>query len=66
MRFPFGRSGLFAAAALSGAIVYWRVAEQRRTRQVGAEIDEAIAEGRAAADRLLAGTERGDEQFDKQ
>jgi hypothetical protein len=46
--------------------VYWRVAEQRRSRQAGAEIDEAIAEGRAAADRLLAGSERGDEQFDKQ
>jgi hypothetical protein len=46
--------------------VYWRVAEQRRSRQVGAEIDEAIAEGRAAADRLLEGGKQGDEQFDKQ
>ncbi|MEO8897624.1 MAG: hypothetical protein ABI352_01910 [Candidatus Dormibacter sp.] len=41
--------------------MYWRVAEQRRTRQVGAEIDEAIAEGRVAADRLLAGGKHGDE-----
>ncbi|HEY7925947.1 MAG TPA: hypothetical protein VIG86_00840 [Candidatus Dormibacteraeota bacterium] len=62
---PFGRKGLLAAAAVSGAIVYWRVAEQRRARQAGAEIDEAIAEGRAAADRLLAGGKPGDEQFDQ-
>ncbi len=45
--------------------MYWRVAEQRRARQAGAEIDEAIAEGRAAADRLLAGGKPGDEQFDQ-
>jgi hypothetical protein len=45
--------------------VYWRVAEQRRSRRVGAEIDEAIAEGRAAADRLLAGSQKEDQQFDE-
>jgi hypothetical protein len=45
--------------------VYWRVAEQRRAREVSAEIDEAIAEGRAAADRLLAGDRPGDDQFDQ-
>jgi hypothetical protein len=45
--------------------VYWRVAEQRRSREVSAEIDDAIAEGRAAADRLLAGSAPEAEQFDE-
>jgi hypothetical protein len=45
--------------------VYWRVAEQRRSREVSAEIDDAIAEGRAAADRLLAGSASEAEQFDE-
>ncbi|HEX4579978.1 MAG TPA: hypothetical protein VH498_08255 [Candidatus Dormibacteraeota bacterium] len=65
LRFPFGRRGLLAAAAISGAIVYWRVAEQRRSREASAEIDDAIAEGRAAADRLLAGSAPEAEQFDE-
>jgi hypothetical protein len=45
--------------------VYWRVAEQRRSREASAEIDDAIAEGRAAADRLLESSRPEGEQFDE-
>jgi hypothetical protein len=64
LRLPLGRSGLFAAAALAGAIVYWRASEQRRSRRVEDEIDEAITEGRDAAERLLGEPVPDRRQFD--
>jgi hypothetical protein len=49
---------------VAGAVVYWRVGAQRRAR--GAEeIDEAIAEGRAATERVLRGAEPDSQQFDE-
>jgi hypothetical protein len=49
LRLSVGRSGLIAAAALAGAIVYWRANERQRSRRLAGEIDDAIAEGREAA-----------------
>jgi hypothetical protein len=37
---------------VAGAVVYWRAMERQRARQV-AEVDEAVVEGREAAQRLL-------------
>jgi hypothetical protein len=65
VRLPFGRSGLIAAAALAGGVVCWRVVEQRRSRQVTSDIDDAIAQGRAAADRLLEAADRDQGRFDQ-
>jgi hypothetical protein len=65
LRLTFGRSSLIAAAALAGGVVCWRVVEQRRSRQLSTEVDEAIAQGRAAADRLLDSGDRDDERFDQ-
>ncbi|MBJ7610235.1 MAG: hypothetical protein JF887_12510 [Candidatus Dormibacteraeota bacterium] len=62
MRFPTGRSALLAVAAVAGAAVYWRGGAVPR-RQLGRDIDDAIAEGRATAERLLARSDAG--QFDK-
>jgi hypothetical protein len=53
LRLSLGRSSLLAAAAVAGAVVYWRAAERQRARQV-AEIDEAVAEGSDTARRLLS------------
>lgn len=65
MRLLTRRSGLLAASALAGAVVCWRVVEARRERQLAAEIDDAIEQGRAAADRLLNDAPAGDAQFDE-
>jgi hypothetical protein len=64
LRFPLGRSGLLAAAAVAGAIVYWRANERQRSRHAG-EIDEAIAQGRAAADAVLGDGEADSRPFDQ-
>jgi Flp pilus assembly protein TadB len=65
LRFPLGRSGLFAAAALAGAIVYWRAGERQRSRQRADEIDLAVAQGREAADAALRGSEAHSQPFDQ-
>jgi hypothetical protein len=55
LRLSIGRSGLIAAAAVAGAIVYWRANERQRSRRLAGEIDDAIAEGREAAATALSG-----------
>ena len=65
MRLPLGRKGLLAAAALAGAVVSWRVVEQRRSRRIAGEIDDAIDEGRKTAEGLMNGTEKDRPQFDQ-
>jgi Flp pilus assembly protein TadB len=63
-RLTLGRSGLLAAAAVAGAIVYWRANERRRSRDL-AEIDAAVAEGRDAAETMLADSEAVEPPFDQ-
>jgi cytidylate kinase len=63
-RLSLGRSGLIAAAAVAGAVVYWRASVRQRSRDL-AEIDEAVAEGRDAAQRLLGDSEAVDPPFDQ-
>ncbi|MBJ7595024.1 MAG: hypothetical protein JF886_09230 [Candidatus Dormibacteraeota bacterium] len=46
-------SSLLAAAALAGAIVYWRANDRQRSRKLAEDIDAGIAEGRQAAGELL-------------
>jgi hypothetical protein len=53
LRLPLRASGLLAAAALAGAIVYWRANDRQRSRQLAGEVDASIAEGRQAAATLL-------------
>ncbi len=65
MRLPLGRKGLLAAAALAGAVVSWRVVEQRRSRRIAGEIDDAIDEGRKTAEGLMNGTEKDRPPFDQ-
>jgi hypothetical protein len=65
LRFPLGGSGLFAAAAIAGAIVYWRASERQRSRRQAGEIDEAIAQGREAAEAALRGSEVTGRPFDQ-
>lgn len=57
LRLSIRRSGLIAAAAVAGAIVYWRANERQRSRRLAGEIDDAIAEGREAAATALSGEE---------
>jgi hypothetical protein len=49
---------------VAGAVVYWRVGAQRRARVAG-EIDDAIAEGRAATERLLRDEAADNRPFDE-
>jgi hypothetical protein len=65
LRFPLGRSGLIAAAAAAGAIVYWRAGERKRSRRAGDEIDDAILEGREAAAALMRGGDAETQPFDQ-
>ncbi len=60
LRLPLRASSLLAAAALAGAIVYWRANDRQRSRKLAEDIDTGIAEGRRAAGELLH--EAGDEQ----
>jgi hypothetical protein len=63
LRFPLRASGLLAAAAVAGAIVYWR-ANDRRSRQLEAAIDDGIADGRQAAGELLQTADEDSQPFD--
>jgi hypothetical protein len=65
LRFPLGRSGLIAAAAAAGAIVYWRAGERKRSRRAADEIDDAILEGREAAAALMRGGDADPQPFDQ-
>ncbi|HEY8675637.1 MAG TPA: hypothetical protein VIO13_06675 [Candidatus Dormibacteraeota bacterium] len=65
LRIPLGRSGLLAAAAVAGAIVYWRASERQRSRQLAGEIDEAIAQGREAAGVALTDEDSDSRPFDQ-
>jgi Flp pilus assembly protein TadB len=65
VRFPLGRSGLIAAAAAAGAIVYWRAGERKRSRRAADEIDDAILEGREAAAALMRGDDADPQPFDQ-
>jgi hypothetical protein len=64
LRLPLRASGLLAAAAVAGAIVYWR-ANDRRGRQLEADVDDGIAEGRQAAGGLLTGADDDSQPFDQ-
>jgi hypothetical protein len=57
LRFPLRASGLFAAAALAGAFVYWRASDRHRSRQLADEVQAGIDEGRETAGALLKGTD---------
>ena len=54
MKFPFGKAGIAASLALVGAVVYWRVQQNRREadreweEELGFAIDEGAARGREA------------------
>jgi hypothetical protein len=46
-------------------VVSWRVVEQRRSRRIAREIDDAIDEGRKTAEGLMNGTEKDRPPFDQ-
>ncbi len=56
MRLPLSKRGLVTAGALAGAVVYWRVRQQRRESEmdwaddIAAAAGEGIAAARAALD----------------
>jgi hypothetical protein len=50
---------------VAGAIVYWRANERQRSRQLAAEIDDAIVEGRQAARAALGNGEADSRSFDQ-
>jgi Flp pilus assembly protein TadB len=65
VRLSVPRSGLLAAAAVAGAIVYWRANERRRFQRQADEIDDAITEGRQAAEAMLSTSEADSQPFDQ-
>ena len=58
MRLTIRGSGLLAAAALAGAIVYWRAHDRREAARFSAAVDAAITEGRDAATVVGDGDDR--------
>ncbi len=65
LRPPLRASGLLAAAALAGAIVYWRANDRQRSRQLAGEVEAGIAEGRQAAAGLLREGDGDQQPFDQ-
>jgi hypothetical protein len=50
---------------VAGAIVYWRAGDRQRSRELAAEVDDGIREGRNAANALLTGTGDDSPPFDQ-
>jgi hypothetical protein len=58
LRFPNRASGLLAAAALAGAVVYWRAADRRRSQQFSADIEAGVEQGQKVAEKLLKDSDK--------
>jgi hypothetical protein len=65
LRLPLRASGLFAAAALAGAFVYWRASDRYRSRLLADEVQAGIGEGQEAASALLKGADDDGRPFDQ-
>jgi hypothetical protein len=56
---------LLAAAAVAGAIVYWRANDRQRSRELAGEVEAGIQNGRKVAGSLLKGSDDDGQPFDQ-